>query len=258
MLRAVIWDVDGTIAETERDGHRVAFNRAFVELGLPWTWDVQTYGRLLAVAGGRERLLAWMDVAPAAPTCDAARKSLAEDLHLRKGNHYRSLVEQGGIAARPGVVSLIDQIAASGTALAVASTTGRGNVDALFPRLFGSHWRERFTVVVCAEDAPNKKPDPQAYKLALDRLGVPAENALAIEDSPAGLRAALAAGIACLITRGSYFEHANFSGAAHVCADLNEPYTLPGGAQAPMDLLMFRHIHSNGQRLLADEDGPLR
>lgn len=258
MLRAVIWDVDGTVAETERDGHRVAFNRAFVELGLPWEWDVQTYGRLLCVAGGRERLLSWMNVAPAAPTSESARERLSEDLHLRKARHYRSLVEQGAIAARPGVVALVDQIAASGTALAVASTTGRGNVDALFPRLFGARWRERFTVVVCAEDAPNKKPDPQAYRLVLERLGLDAQEALAVEDSPAGLNAARAAGLGCLITRGSYFQHANFSGAVHVCADLDEPYTLPGGARAPLDLLMLRHLHATGKNLLVDEDGPLR
>lgn len=257
MLRAVIWDVDGTIAETERDGHRVAFNRAFIELGLPWTWDVQTYGRLLGVAGGRERLLSWMEVAPAAPPGLAARERLAEDLHLRKGRHYRSLVEQGAIEARPGVVALVEQIAASGTALAVASTTGRGNVNALFPRLFGAHWRDRFTVVVCAEDAPNKKPDPQAYQQALERLNVAAEDALAIEDSPAGLHAARAAGVGCLITRGSYFEHANFAGAVHVCADLDEPYAA-GGVQAPLDLPMLQHIHCAGKNLLVDEDGPLR
>lgn len=258
MLSAVIWDVDGTVAETERDGHRVAFNRAFIELGLPWAWDVQTYGRLLCVAGGRERLLSWMDVAQAAPKGEAARLRLAEDLHLRKARHYRTLVEQGAIEARPGVVSLVEQIAASGTALAVASTTGRGNVDALFPLLFGKHWRDLFTVVVCAEDAPNKKPDPQVYELALERLGIAADDALAIEDSSAGLLAARAAGLSCLITRGSYFEHANFSGAVHVCADFDEPYTLPGGTRAPIDLLMLRHIHSTGQYLLVDEDGPLR
>lgn len=258
MLRAVIWDVDGTIAETERDGHRVAFNRAFAELDLPWSWDIQTYGRLLCVAGGRERLLAWMDVAPAAPTGEAARLRLAKDLHLRKARHYRSLVEQGAIAARPGVLSLVDQIAASGTALAVASTTGRANVEALFPRLFGAHWGNRFSVVVCAEDAPAKKPDPQVYQLALERLRLPAQDVLAIEDSPAGLHAARHAGIGCLITRGSYFAHADFSGAVHVCADLAQAYTLPGGVQVPIDLMMLRYIHCTGQNLLVDEDGPLR
>ena len=256
-LRAVIWDVDGTIAETERDGHRVAFNRAFAEFGLPWSWNVQTYGRLLCVAGGRERLLSWMDVAPGAPNGDDARERLAVDIHRSKGSHYRTLVEQGAIAARPGVVSLVDQIAASGTALALASTTGRANVEALFPRLFGAQWRDRFSVVVCAEDAPTKKPDPQVYQLALERLGLPAQNVLAIEDSPAGLHAARCAGIGCLVTRGGYFAHADFSGAVHVCSDLADAYTLPGGVQAPIDLMTLRYIHHAGHSLLVDEDGPL-
>ena len=195
-----------------------------------------------------------MDVAPAAPVGDAARQRLAVDIHQCKARHYRELVEQGAISARPGVVLLIDQIAASGTALAVASTTGRANVEALF----GMHWQDRFSVVVCAEDAPKKKPDPQVYQLALERLCLPAQDVLAIEDSPAGLHAARNAGIGCLITRGSYFAHADFSGAVHVCSDLAQAYTLPGGVQAPIDLMMLRYIHSTGKNLLVDEDGPLR
>ena len=256
MLRSVIWDVDGTIAETERDGHRVAFNRAFAESGLAWDWDVSTYGYLLRVPGGRERLLAWMESRPEAPGTEAGRLQLASELHQRKGHHYRALVEQGGITARPGVQRLVRECVEAGVSLAVATTTGRGNVEALFPQLFGAHWRELFPVRVCAEDAPSKKPHPQVYQLALDRLGVAAADAIAIEDSPAGLGASRAAGVGCVVTRGAYFEDADFRGAVHVCSDLDQVVAAPGGTGAPIDLPALRRLHAAGRWMVLDEDGP--
>lgn len=258
MLRAVIWDVDGTIAETERDGHRVAFNRAFAELDLPWHWDVPTYGRLLRVTGGRERLLAWMDTAPSAPPHGMARERLATTVHQHKARHYHELAGQGVIAARPGVIRLIDELAQAGIGLAVATTTGRGNVDALFPHLLGAQWRDRFSAVVCAEDAARKKPDPQVYQVALARLNLGDDEALAIEDSPAGLHAALAAGVRCLVTRGSYFADDDFSGAAHVCADLDHAFDGSEGGFARMDLPALRRIHAAGGVHRDDESDPGR
>lgn len=243
-LRALIWDVDGTLAETERDGHRVAFNRAFDELGLPWHWDVPTYGRLLRVTGGRERLLAWMDERDDASASDAARELLAAQLHACKGRHYVALVEQGGIAPRPGVRRVITACRDEGVALAVATTTGRGNVDALFPHLFGAEWHELFQAVICAEDAPRKKPDPQAYELALEALGCAAAEALAVEDSTPGLRAARSAGVACLVTRSIYFADAEFPGAAAVVDDLDSALTWSGGSAPRTDLEALRMLHS--------------
>ena len=246
MLRAVIWDVDGTIAETERDGHRVAFTRAFTELDLPWHWDVPTYGRLLRIAGGRERLLAWMNTAPSAPPHEMARERLASTVHQHKARHYHDLVGQCLIAARPGVIRVINELVQANIALAVATTTGRGNVHALFPHLFGAAWRDRFSAVVCAEDAARKKPDPQVYQVALARLKLGDDEVLAIEDSPAGLHAALASGVCCLVTRGSYFANEDFSGAAHVCADLDHAFDGSESGLARMDLPALRRIHAQG------------
>lgn len=228
MLRALVWDVDGTIAETERDGHRVAFNQAFEQLGLPWRWDVSHYGRLLQVTGGRERLLADMADRADAPVGDA-RERLARELHGIKNAVYADLVAQRGIAPRPGVMRLVDECRTAGVALAVATTTSRSNVRALFARLWGAGWEQVFTTVVCAEDAPAKKPDPQAYRLALQRLGLGANEAFALEDSPNGLQAARAAGLRCGVTRSVYFAGADFPGAAWVRDDLEcpEPMTLP-------------------------------
>jgi HAD superfamily hydrolase (TIGR01509 family) len=161
-----------------------------------------------------------------APPAGPAREALARELHARKNGLYAARVAQGGIAPRPGVLRLMDECRQAGVALAVATTTSRSNVLALFSCLFGARWSERFAAVVCAEDAPLKKPDPQAYRLVLQRLGLAAAQAFAIEDSPAGLRAARAAGIACGITRSAYFAAADFDGAAWVRDDLETPTAL--------------------------------
>lgn len=239
MLKALIWDVDGTLAESERDGHRVAFNQAFEAMRLPWRWSVAEYGPLLRVTGGRERLLHDMRTRPGAPADPAERVALAAELHGRKNRYYGALVAQGALTLRPGVRRLIEQCEAEGVALAVATTTSTVNARALFDSLFGPRWRERFAAVACAEDAPLKKPDPQVYTLCLQRLGLRADEAFAIEDSPNGLRAARGAGLACGITRSAYFKDvdaAEFAGAAWVQSDLETP--------APMTLQRLRHALS--------------
>lgn len=226
MLRALIWDVDGTVAETEARGHRVAFNLAFAEAGLDWQWDVERYGRLLQVSGGRERLLAFMQEHAGAPHSLAEREALAQRLHPRKNAFYAEQVAQQRLVARPGVLRLMDECRREGVALAVATTTSTRNVEALFASLFGDGWRPSFAAVVCAEDAPLKKPDPQAYRRVLQRLRICAQEAFALEDSPNGLQAALAAGICCGITRSVYFTDAAFAGAAWVRDDLDTPVPL--------------------------------
>jgi HAD superfamily hydrolase (TIGR01509 family) len=232
MLRALIWDVDGTVAETERDGHRVAFNLAFEAMQLPWRWNVAAYGALLEVTGGRERLLHFMHGRADAPIEAEEREALARELHRRKNTFYAQLVAQHDIPARPGVRRLMDACTRERVLLGVATTTSTSNVEALFTSLFGAAWRNRFAAVVCAEDAPVKKPDPQAYVLALQRMGVAPDEAFAFEDSPNGLRAARAAGIRCGITRSAYFVDAKFEGAAWVRDDLDTP--------APLTLNLLR------------------
>ena len=223
MLRALIWDVDGTVAETERDGHRVAFNAAFESAGLPWRWSEADYGPLLTITGGLERILHDMASRSDAPGDVAERLSLARELHQRKNALYADLVSQGRITARPGVLRLMEECQAAGVRLAIATTTSTSNFEALFAMLMQPHWRERFAAVVCAEHAPQKKPHPQVYLLALQLLGIAAHEAFALEDSPNGLEAARAAGIACGITRSAYFASAAFPGAAWVQDDLDTP-----------------------------------
>lgn len=208
--KAVVFDVDGTLADSERDGHRVAFNAAFAAHGLPYRWDVAEYGRLLAVTGGRRRLAAFLESqgydAPAA-AC------LAALLHRDKTGRMRALAGGGEICPRPGARELLAELAAAGITLAVATTGTRAWVEPLLSRLFGS---DLFAVVVTGSEIPALKPDPAVYREVLGRLGLPAARALAIEDSRNGLRAALGAGLECVVITNEYTRDQDFSGAAAV------------------------------------------
>ena len=216
VLRALVWDVDGTLAETERDGHRVAFNAAFDALAVPWRWSEARYGQLLRVTGGVERLLHDMADQPDAPPSAQEREQLARRLHAEKNARYAQLVAAGGIALRGGVRELLDECTAAGLPMAIATTTSRSNVEALLSANLGARWRKRFACVVCAEDAQRKKPDPLAYRLALQGLGLREHEALAIEDSPAGVQASVSAGLPVVATRREYFADAPLPGALAV------------------------------------------
>jgi len=214
-LQALLWDVDGTLAETERDGHRVAFNLAFEEFGLDWFWDEHRYGELLRVTGGRERLLLDMRSRADAPD-EPRREALAVALHACKNTHYAQLVDSGAVQLRPGVLDLMTDCAAAGVRLAIATTTSRSNVEALLATALGDPWRTRFAAVLCAEDAPLKKPDPQVYHRCLAALDLPASAVLAVEDSPAGVAACVAADVPVIVTRSHYFAHEAVPGALAV------------------------------------------
>ncbi|MBQ0961567.1 HAD-IA family hydrolase [Ideonella sp. 4Y11] len=220
MLKALLWDVDGTIAETERDGHRVAFNLAFAELGLDWGWDERRYGELLHVTGGRERLLADMRARADAPASATEREDLVLRLHAAKNRHYAALVAQGRIDARPGVLGLMREAAAAGLRQAIVTTTSRSNVDALMPRLLGEDWPVLFEAVLCGEDVARKKPDPEVYDRALARLRLDPSEALAIEDSTPGGQAAQAAAVPVMLRPSVYFPAVDLPGAwrGWICA----------------------------------------
>lgn len=212
-MKALIWDVDGTLAETERDGHRVAFNLAFEALGLPWRWDDEHYGRLLAVAGGRERLLHDMTSRSDAPPLAQAREALAVEVHALKNRLYAELVADGAMPLRAGVEPLIAECRQRGVLLAIATTTSRGNVHALLTPRYGRSWRDGFASVVCGEDVDAKKPDPEVYLKVLRELGIAPLDALAIEDSPGGVAAARAADVPVVVTRSAYFAGSTIDGA---------------------------------------------
>jgi len=203
-LRALVWDVDGTLAETEDQGHRIAFNLAFEEAGLPWRWDRALYGELLGITGGKERLLAWwrrVDPAGAA-TPDAA--ATIRYLHERKTAHYLALLDSGAVALRPGVRRLLDEAKRHGLRQAIATTTTPDNVTRLLEVTLGADASGLFEVIGAGDVVPHKKPAPDIYRWVLDRLGLPAADCLAIEDSAAGASAARSAGLPVIVTRSRY------------------------------------------------------
>lgn len=211
--RAVVFDVDGTLVDSERDGHRVAFNAAFAAAGLPDRWSSETYGRLLRITGGRRRIAAWL---AEQGTGEDAADRLAARLHKDKTARFRTLVEQGRVPARPGVADLVGRLSGAGVVLAVATTGTRDWVEPLLALLFEPG---TFATVVTGTDVPQLKPDPAAYLEALSRLGLAPQQALAVEDSHNGLRAALDAGMACLVVTNDYTRDQDFTGALAVVPD---------------------------------------
>lgn len=215
-LAALLWDVDGTIAETERDGHLVAFNLAFEAVGVPWRWDDAHYGYLLRVMGGRERLLHDMASRADAPRSSAERDALAANLHWKKNALYADLVRSGCVPLRPGVTALMAECLQRGVRLGIVTTTSRVNLEALLASADALPRPQQFSVIVCGEDVTRKKPHPEGFVHALALLALTADQAVAIEDSPGGTAAARAAGLATVVTPSSYFADATFNDALAV------------------------------------------
>lgn len=202
-LQALLWDVDGTLADTEEAGHRPAFNTAFAEAGLPWHWNSTTYRRLLQVSGGRERIRAWMQEQGSQPEAAQPDPSAwINQLQQRKQHHYRQRLNQGLVPLRPGVERLLLEAHSAGVTQAVVTTSGRQAVEALLQR--HQNLLACFTCWICGEDVEEKKPHPEAYRKAITRLGLDPAQALAIEDSPQGLRAARGADLKVVITTGDW------------------------------------------------------
>jgi HAD superfamily hydrolase (TIGR01509 family) len=216
VLRGLLFDFDGTIAETERFGHRVAYNRAFAELGLDWSWDEALYGELLAVAGGQERLRHFVETRRPDQAGIAGAEGFYERVHRVKGEHFARLAAE--VPLRPGVLRLVAEAQAAGIAVGIATTAARAGVDALLelhPVLAAA-----VATIVAGEDVPRKKPAPDAYLVAMERLGLVAPECVAFEDSHVGLQAALAAGLSTVVTPSDYTAGEDFSGAAAVLPDL--------------------------------------
>lgn len=212
----VVFDVDGTLVDSERDGHRVAFNLAFEEFGLSDHWDVETYGELLTVAGGARRLAHWFR-AHGVPA-DVAREQ-AGRAHRRKTELMADLVTTGRITARPGVIELIDWLRDRGADVHVATTGTRAWVAPLLDRLF----RGRFGTVVTGTEVTRLKPDPAAYLEVVRIAGACADRTVAVEDSANGLQAARNAGLRCVVSRNPYTRADDFTGASLVVDDLSDP-----------------------------------
>lgn len=214
--------MDGTLADTERDGHRVAFNQAFAEAGLDWEWNVPLYGDLLAVTGGKERMRHYVErYRPDQHRPDLDQ--LIARLHAAKTGHYTSLVARAGIPLRPGVRRLLDEARARGVLLAIVTTTTADNVVSLLEHALPRGADGWFAVIGAGDVVAAKKPAPDIYHYVLDRLGVPPADCIAFEDSENGLRSARAAGLTTVVTITDYSRDHDLRGAALLLDHLGDP-----------------------------------
>ncbi len=220
-LQAVIFDVDGTLAETERDGHRVAFNRAFEEAGLDWYWDEHCYGQLLSVTGGKERIDYYLSTMATDFQCDDI-PDLIKTLHASKTRHYVSLLAQGKIGLRTGVARLIQQCRSAGLRLAIATTTTPENVTALITSTLGEAALTWFECIAAGDIVQTKKPAPDIYTYCLQQMALEANACLAFEDSGNGLESACGAGIPTVVTVNQYTQQDDFSRAVVVLDHLGD------------------------------------
>ena len=222
-LQALIFDVDGTLADTERDGHRVAFNQAFNEAGLDWEWSVELYGKLLTITGGKERIRHYLDVYNTGFKRPAALDDFIAGLHKAKTRHYTELLATGAIPLRPGVRRLLQQASDAGLRLAIATTTTPENVDALLQNTLGSGWQQVFEIIAAGDIVPAKKPAPDIYHYTLQHMQLNAPACIAFEDSENGILATRGADLTTLITVNSYTHDHPFPQAAIVLDSLGEP-----------------------------------
>lgn len=222
-LKCVVFDLDGTLVESELDGHRVAFNRAFRDHGLDWQWSEEIYTDLLNIAGGRERILHYLRAYLADSRPESAQQSLANRLHATKSEYLRALIDSDAIPARPGVIRLLNECRLEKIRIAVATTASAENAGALLKGSLGAELADAFDFVALGEMVTAKKPSPEVYRLVLKQLGLRPGTCIAIEDSDIGLRAALGAGIQTLVTPSHFTRHDHFSGACVVASNLGEP-----------------------------------
>lgn len=249
-LKALIFDVDGTLADTERDGHRVAFNLAFADAGLNWDWTVEIYEDLLSVTGGKERMKFFLDKYQPDFKPPGNLDAYIADMHKAKTAHYTELLSKGKIPLRPGVERLLNEAREQGLRLAIATTTTPENVSALLTHTLGVESMDWFEVIAAGDIVPAKKPAPDIYDWALDKMNLTAEECIAFEDSHNGILSSLGANLKTIITINDYTRDHDFNGAVIVLDQYGEPdspFTVIAGdshGHRFLDIDMIRKLHS--------------
>jgi len=235
LIKAILFDVDGTLADTERDGHCVAFNLAFKEAGLDWRWSDSLYGQLLDVTGGKERMRYYLaEFNKDYPARDDISEFIAQ-LHARKTQFYVSLLSEGRIPLRPGVKRLLADARKKQMRMAIVTTTSTENVSALLKNTLGDEAEGWFECIAAGDVVAKKKPAPDIYQYALEKMNLAPQDCVAIEDSQNGILSAAGAGIKSVITINDYTKTHCFDDALIVLDHLgepDEPFTvLSGGSQ---------------------------
>lgn len=250
-LRALIFDVDGTLADTERDGHRIAFNHAFAAARLDWHWDVSLYGELLAVTGGKERIRFYLNQYQANFQVSTDLDKFVGELHAAKNRYYQQLIAEGAIPLRPGVKRLLAEARTHQVRLAIATTAALPNVTALLAQALAADAPNWFEIIAAGDIVPAKKPAPDVYRYVLQEMGLSAQDCLVFEDSHHGLQAAIQAGLKTVVTVNEYTRYQDFDGARLVIDQLGEPqqpFTVLAGDAGDMNYLnlaMAQSLHIN-------------
>lgn len=248
-LQALLFDVDGTLADTERDGHRVAFNLAFREAGLDWDWSPELYGELLEVTGGKERIRFYLDKYNQGFKRPGNFSEFVAGLHAAKTSFYTELLSRGEIPLRPGVERLLCEARESGLRLAIATTTTPENVSALLTYTLGEQSLSWFEVIGAGDVVPAKKPAPDIYHYVMETMNLAPEQCVAFEDSYNGMQATRQARLTTVVTVNGYTCNDDFSGAAVVLDQLGEPgapfKVLAGDGMGHdhVDVAMIRKLH---------------
>ncbi len=252
-LVALIFDVDGTLADTERNGHRVAYNYAFRSFGLGWEWDPDLYGALLAVHGGKERLHYYVQKYRPEFRQTVDLDGFIEDMHAVKTRRFIEIVRRAGLPVRTGIRRLLSEARDAGLRLAIATTTSRQNVDALLETSVDPGAVKWFATIAAEEDADQKKPAPDVYQEVLQRMEIQPHEALAFEDSRNGLLSAIGAGIRTVVTVNPYTQYEDFSGAILVLDHLGEPdqafrvlsAQVPISGYSNVDVALLRYLEAH-------------
>ncbi len=222
-LKALIFDVDGTVADTERDGHRPAFNLAFKEHNLNWNWSVETYGKLLAVTGGKERIKFYINDFLTSFDVPGDINEFALMLHKCKTKHYLAMLSKGAIPLRPGVKRLLLEAKEKGYRLAISTTTTPENVTYLLKHTLGEASINWFDVIAAGDIVPTKKPAPDIYAYALNKMGLTASECIAFEDSENGVLSSSQAGLITIVTENGYTHNDPMHAAVIRLDNMGEP-----------------------------------
>jgi HAD superfamily hydrolase (TIGR01509 family) len=254
-LKALLFDVDGTLADTEKDGHLEAFNRAFEDAGLDWSWSVELYGKLLAVTGGKERIKYYLDNFLPGENREFERPDdpdgFIKDLHAAKTNYFVNLMSEGAVPLRAGVKRLINEARADGLRLAVATTTTPANVEALLVNALDPDAMSWFEVIAAGNMVPAKKPAADIYFYAMDKLALSPDECIAFEDSENGIRSSQGANLKTIITVNDYTHDHDFTGAAIVLDNMGEPdkpFTViagDAGDSTCLDMALVKRLHAS-------------
>ncbi len=222
-LKALIFDVDGTLADTERNGHRIAYNRAFEKMGVGWNWSETTYGELLAVSGGKERMKYFIENYQPEIPADSAIDELIADIYYTKTNIFNEMLVSGLIPLRSGVERLFNEARQAGIRLAIATTTAPSNIKYLLTSNLGESSLQWFDIIAAGDIVENKKPSPEIYHYVLQEMGLKGEECVAFEDSQIGCLSARGADIPVIITVNDYTRDQTFTGASLVLDQLGDP-----------------------------------